>query len=169
MLIPVICIAILLIAVAAFALKPKKPDQPLKESPSNQVEKDRPKTKHSSLKTDTLYQILPQDEKELFKNEQKNGYMISVIKGKREGFKKVLIGKKITIGRSPVNDFAIEDPRISEKHLMLDFSKPDSIILKDLGSTNGTMVNKKVISSKELTLEDVIQIGNTQLMLLKDE
>lgn len=62
------------------------------------------------------------------------------------------------IGRSPNADIAINDSRVSRKHLEVTVDR-ENVKIKDLGSTNGTFVNGEKISIYKLKADDKIQIS----------
>ncbi len=69
----------------------------------------------------------------------------------------VLDKERITIGRKPGNDIHIDDPTISGEHaaiLML-----QNAYVEDLNSTNGTTLNGKPVTKRQLTNGDLIKIG----------
>ena len=55
------------------------------------------------------------------------------------------------------------DKGISRNHSLLEH-KGDHALLVDLGSTNGTFVNDKIIISKILENNDIIKIGQTEIL-----
>lgn len=66
-------------------------------------------------------------------------------------------------GRSPECEIYLDDNRISRKHAKLEL-RGTKLVLEDLGSTNGTYVNnRRVTTSVELTPGDVIELGDTRL------
>jgi aspartyl protease family protein len=71
--------------------------------------------------------------------------------------------KVITIGRDPNNDVVINDEKVSRHHLQL-IQDGTNYRIVDLGSTNGTFVNnRKITSETTLAAEDSVLIGNTVL------
>ena len=69
------------------------------------------------------------------------------------------------VGRSPKAHFildALADRQISRNHFLLDI-RPPQCIIQDLGSTNGTFVNRKRIERTALENGDRIQIGKTRI------
>ncbi len=65
----------------------------------------------------------------------------------------------LTFGRDPDNDITVDDTQVSRHHARL-LIQGDEIIIEDLGSTNGTKVNGKPISGKQvLQPADIISIG----------
>jgi len=60
-----------------------------------------------------------------------------------------LMKNEITIGRDINNEIVINDAEISRKHCRLVMTA-DGFVIEDLGSTNGTWVNERRISSQHL-------------------
>jgi len=73
------------------------------------------------------------------------------------------IGQSITIGRNDANDIVIDNLAVSGTHARID-SVSASFIIKDLGSTNGTFVNEKLVSSHGLRNDDAILVGKHTLI-----
>ena len=121
-----------------------------------------------SYETDTLFKNLMNDEKILFRDEQKNGFALVIENGHPRGKKIVLIGTHLVVGRSPVNEITIDDPMCSEKHFRLELLAGEAVHLEDLGSTNGTFINGKPVSKAMLRENDLIKIGYTELRFIKD-
>jgi len=120
------------------------------------------------MRTDAMFVEMTESEKEFFRDEQKNGYSLTIEKGRPNGKKIVLIGTKISVGRSPLNDVTIDDDMISEKHVMLYVTPGQVPFLEDAGSTNGTRVNDEYVKKVDLQESDCIQIGKTTLRFKKD-
>ena len=60
-----------------------------------------------------------------------------------------LMKNEVTIGRDINNEIVINDAEISRKHCRLVMTA-DGFVIEDLGSTNGTWVNERRISSQHL-------------------
>jgi len=75
--------------------------------------------------------------------------------------------ERITIGRRPTNDIHIDNLAVSGEHAMILTLGSDSF-LEDLNSTNGTMVNKKVVKKHVLQHKDIIEFGKYQLQYMVD-
>lgn len=63
----------------------------------------------------------------------------------------------VTIGRSPDNLLKLPEPEISRHHCKIEL-KDDQLIFTDL-STNGTLINGKILKSAALTVDDRLTIG----------
>ena len=69
---------------------------------------------------------------------------------------------RVIIGRAPDADFRIDNPDVSRRHAAIYWSN-GQMLLEDLGSTNGTMVNGYPISSTAVTPSDVVVIGDCRM------
>jgi predicted Zn finger-like uncharacterized protein len=68
---------------------------------------------------------------------------------------------RVTIGRGGT-DISLEDPLVSRAHAELEKVK-ETVIVKDLDSTNGTYVNEQQVTVRILKEGDVVRVGNTLL------
>ena len=66
------------------------------------------------------------------------------------------------VGRGPHNPICIPDPSVSTNHAELIY-EGDRIVLRDLGSTNGTRVNGQKTTENELKNGDEIWFGTITL------
>jgi pSer/pThr/pTyr-binding forkhead associated (FHA) protein len=71
---------------------------------------------------------------------------------------------RILIGRGEV-DVALADRKISRRHASLEVYGASCVLLKDLGSTNGTFVNDRRVPSAELQDGDLIRVGETTVQV----
>jgi pSer/pThr/pTyr-binding forkhead associated (FHA) protein len=70
------------------------------------------------------------------------------------------------IGRSAECQLALDDPLVSRKHAVLKVGA-DSVVIKDLGSRNGVVVNGTKIDTSRILLDgDRILIGSQELILI---
>ena len=85
---------------------------------------------------------------------------LEILEGSLAGTRFVFEGKnqEVTIGRDPACEFAIDSEVISRKHARAE-KRYDTIILRDLGSKNGTYVNREKITEKKLQDSDIIHLG----------
>jgi pSer/pThr/pTyr-binding forkhead associated (FHA) protein/uncharacterized protein YgiM (DUF1202 family) len=60
-----------------------------------------------------------------------------------------MLGNTLTIGRAQDNDVVLDDPQVSRHHARV-LRRGDQIIVEDLGSTNGTLVNGRRISGQHI-------------------
>ena len=69
---------------------------------------------------------------------------------------------RVILGRARDADFQLDDPNVSRRHAALYWSE-GRVMVEDLESTNGTMVNGYPISSTVLRPQDVLVIGDTRI------
>lgn len=80
----------------------------------------------------------------------------------------LLLKERTRIGRNPQNDICLNDLAISSKHAEV-ITADDCFIIKDLHSTNGTLVNGERVSKHLLRENDVIQLGTFSLTYSCDQ
>ena len=73
---------------------------------------------------------------------------------------------KTLIGRSPECEIFLDDVTVSRRHAELERAE-DTFTIRDLGSLNGTYVNRRRIESTVLDDDDEVQIGKYRLAFLK--
>ena len=72
----------------------------------------------------------------------------------------------MTIGRSPSSDIFLDDVTVSRDHALI-LRQGEGLRLRDLGSLNGTYVNRRRIESEEpLEDGDEVQVGKFRLAYL---
>jgi FHA domain/zinc-ribbon domain len=69
------------------------------------------------------------------------------------------------VGRSPECDIFLDDVTVSRRHAEI-VREGDEFTIRDLGSLNGTYVNRKRIESTQLENDDEVQIGKYRLTFL---
>jgi pSer/pThr/pTyr-binding forkhead associated (FHA) protein len=75
------------------------------------------------------------------------------------------IGETTLIGRSPECDVFLDDVTVSRRHAEL-VRDGERITIRDLGSLNGTFVNRRRIEEATLEDDDELQIGKYRLTFL---
>jgi hypothetical protein len=85
--------------------------------------------------------------------------------GGRAGETFLLEQDRLTVGRRPESDIFLDDVTVSRDHAIL-VRRNDDYYLDDLGSLNGTYVNRSRIESNRLTHGDELQIGKFKLAFL---
>ena len=66
------------------------------------------------------------------------------------------------LGRSAQSDIMLRDPEVSSRHCAIELYETVAV-LKDLGSTNGTILNGYLVKEDFLKDGDKIQLGSTTL------
>ncbi|MET0268734.1 MAG: FHA domain-containing protein [Duganella sp.] len=71
----------------------------------------------------------------------------------------------IRIGRSYDNDVILDDAHSAAEHAIVEAGDDDSLLLRDLGSRNGTYVRGKRATTVELKGHTVVRLGHTRLRI----
>ena len=74
-------------------------------------------------------------------------------------------GDRLTVGRSADTDIMLDDVTVSRHHAEF-VAEQDGWALVDMGSLNGTYVNRDSIERRQLASGDLIQIGKFRLQYL---
>jgi len=86
--------------------------------------------------------------------------------GGRSGESFTVEGDRVGIGRSPDAEVFLDDVTVSRNHALI-VRRRDGLYIDDLGSLNGTYVNRRRIESHKLEDADEIQIGKYKLSYLE--
>ena len=70
-----------------------------------------------------------------------------------------------TIGRTARADFIVDAALISRIHCRLTADKSDQLVVEDLGSTNGTLVNGKRVDRVVLRPGDLLTVGRIEFQI----
>ncbi len=73
--------------------------------------------------------------------------------------------KKMLLGRSEFCDIVVDDDFVSKVHIAL-LLYSDAMVLLDLNSANGTIVNSRQVKSTILKENDIISLGNHRIKVL---
>src|SRR5687767_13510671 len=68
------------------------------------------------------------------------------------------------LGRREDNDFQVDDPTVSSVHCEIRVNG-DSIVVRDLGSSNGTFINGQQIREGTLAFGETVTLGDVELTL----
>jgi len=74
-------------------------------------------------------------------------------------------GPRTLIGRSPDCDVFLDDVTVSRRHAEL-LHDGERYTIRDLGSLNGTFVNRERVESAELHDDDEVQVGKYRMTFL---
>lgn len=86
-----------------------------------------------------------------------------IVEGSSSSGKNFDLGQELTIGRADKCHVVLDDTYVSQVHARV-FPRGDSFFIEDLGSTNGTYLNRKRVGgATELQRGDRVKIGKTVL------
>ena len=90
----------------------------------------------------------------------------AIVEGEKKG-STLNLDQELVIGRGEKCKLVLDDTYVSSVHARI-FAKGDTYMLEDLGSTNGTYLNRqRVTSPVELHRGDQVKIGKTVLEMRK--
>jgi pSer/pThr/pTyr-binding forkhead associated (FHA) protein len=102
----------------------------------------------------------------IWKGPALDGPTLAVRSGGPAGAIFALDRETVTIGREPSADVFLDDVTVSRNHAVIT-TGPSGAALRDLGSLNGTYVNRRRIDGDELLEDgDELQIGKFRLTFL---
>jgi pSer/pThr/pTyr-binding forkhead associated (FHA) protein len=92
---------------------------------------------------------------------------LAVVEGENHKGESLTLAEELLVGRAEKCHLVLDDTYVSQVHARI-FAKGDSYLVEDLGSTNGTYLNRRrVTSPAELQRGDQVKIGKTVLELRK--
>jgi predicted Zn finger-like uncharacterized protein len=95
-------------------------------------------------------------------------YSLAVILGADAGKVFRVETPRVVLGRGAGCDIQLADSEVSRRHAMLEI-RGDEVLLKDLGSTNGTFVEGVRVQQAKLEPQQEFSLGTTTLMLIVTE
>jgi pSer/pThr/pTyr-binding forkhead associated (FHA) protein len=95
--------------------------------------------------------------------------LIVMCEGKPTRMIELRVGK-YSFGRGNLNSVQLVDHFVSRNHFNIIKYSDDSVVLEDLGSKNGTLLNGKRVSLvAPLSIDDQIKVGNTTIRFIEED
>jgi len=89
--------------------------------------------------------------------------LLVVLRGPNTGARFLLDDAEVSSGRHPDRDIFLDDVTVSRKHAVF-VRDGDGYAVKDVGSLNGTYVNREIVEHAVLRTGDEVQIGKFRLV-----
>jgi pSer/pThr/pTyr-binding forkhead associated (FHA) protein len=89
--------------------------------------------------------------------------LLVVLRGPNAGARFLLDADVVSAGRHPNSDIFLDDVTVSRKHASFR-REGDVFLVRDVGSLNGTYVNRERIDEVALKTRDEVQIGKFRLV-----
>lgn len=89
--------------------------------------------------------------------------LLVVLRGPNTGARFLLDDAEVTTGRHPDSDIFLDDVTVSRKHAVF-VKEPGGYAVRDVGSLNGTYVNRELVEHALLRTGDEVQIGKFRLV-----
>lgn len=94
--------------------------------------------------------------------------MLVVVRGPNAGSRFLLDRDETTVGRHPDSDIFLDDVTVSRRHAQILRGEAGGLLLRDLGSLNGSYVNGERVDERALGTGDEVQIGRFKLLFVGD-
>jgi pSer/pThr/pTyr-binding forkhead associated (FHA) protein len=91
--------------------------------------------------------------------------LLIVKRGPNAGSRFLLDSELTTVGRHPDSDIFLDDVTVSRRHAEF-YRQPAGFTVRDVGSLNGTYVNRDRIEETDLRDGDEVQVGKFRLTFL---
>ena len=80
------------------------------------------------------------------------------------------LGATLNIGRTPNNDYVVDEDMVSRRHAVIHREGDDRCWIADYGSRNGTFVNaRRITQPTALSHGDLISVGSCVLTFIDEE
>ena len=130
-------------------------------NPQTEVRQGEPTT--ATYRVGETGELIPVDVEQIA---EKGAALVIRSGGGRVGESFALERDRMTIGRRPDSDVFLDDVTVSRDHALL-VRRNGEFYLDDLGSLNGTYVNRRRIESHRLADGDELQVGKYKLTFLQ--
>ena len=91
--------------------------------------------------------------------------LLAVLRGANAGSRYLLDSDLTLVGRHPDSDIFLDDVTVSRRHAEF-YRQGGRFVVRDVGSLNGTYVNRERIEEAELHEGDEVQVGKFRLVFL---
>ena len=78
---------------------------------------------------------------------------------------RILPGSIKTVGRAPRADFIVDAALVSRLHCRLTNDRANTLVVEDLDSTNGILVNGKRVNRSPLRSGDTLTVGRVEFTI----
>ena len=68
---------------------------------------------------------------------------------------------EISVGRAPENDFFVDDAELSRRHALFTRGN-EACVVRNLSTSNGTLVNGKAVETQALKTKDVVRVAGIE-------
>ena len=91
------------------------------------------------------------------------GALLVVVRGPIAGARLALTKEVTTAGRHPQSDLFLDDITVSRRHAEFRNNGDGTFTVRDVGSLNGTYLNRERVEEARLTSGDELQVGKYRL------
>ena len=155
------------IEISADATRPEPPaEAPAEEAAAPRKRSARTTSRVQRMRSDVDDRTMnpAQAPAEMLELPSDQKYSLAVLQGKASGEIFPVNKPRITMGRADC-DIVLDDPECSREHAVIEVLG-SRVVIRDLGSTNGTFVGGKRIDEDELENHTEFRVGEHVLMLI---
>jgi len=98
---------------------------------------------------------------------QVHRWSVEVVQGPDKGKKALTLDALVRVGTDASNDLVLTDPTVSRRHLEIERT-PRGLLLRDLGSRNGTMLDNFSVLQAFASPGDKVSVGKTRLAIRQE-
>src|SRR5690606_180108 len=120
--------------------------------------RDTPEARTDTLHLDVVSDIGDEYDVDRSQFPADTGILV-VTRGPNAGSRFVLDADRTTAGRHPESDIFLDDITVSRRHAELRRDERGNYVVRDVGSLNGTYVNRTRVDEAQLADGDELQIG----------
>jgi len=91
-------------------------------------------------------------------------FRLVILNGPRRGERITVPIEPLVIGRAPTCGLVLDDPEVAAEHALLEHFQ-GGLLVRDLGTMNRILVNKREVVREILKHGDVLEIGRTQILV----
>lgn len=88
--------------------------------------------------------------------------VLNILSGELSGSSYRLNKGRVRIGRAAENDIVLADPKVSRFHAEIERIR-EGYVLRDLGSTNGTLIGGRRVRERLLENGDILSLGDVKM------
>lgn len=97
-----------------------------------------------------------------------SGGILVVTRGPNAGSRFTLVKDLTTAGRHPDSDIFLDDITVSRRHVEIE-RQPEGYVVRDVGSLNGTYLNRERIEESLVHNGDELQVGKFKLVFFEGQ
>jgi len=116
---------------------------------------EEPTSEHAVVTTDEVEAV----------NVETTTAIFVVKRGAKAGTRYLVNDDRTTIGRHPDSDIFLDDVTVSRRHAEVR-REGEAVLMSDVGSLNGTYLNRSRIETGSLRSGDEVQVGKFKLVFL---
>src|SRR5262249_5794059 len=145
--------------LASGDLVEERPDQAAVDDPEESESEEMP-TMPATASNDQAGESINEQPTLIYRDEHAVQPKLAVIGGNDRGHEFTIAAAEVTLGRGTDCDVILADIAVSRRHVVLRFDG-GRVLMRDLQSGNGTLVNGKRVGQCTLRDGDQIELGNT--------